>query len=161
MRFINWNINGIKIVKRKTFIFFFLGILLLYGCRDSQGTKIEFTNYLQESQWFVDQGGLLGLDKAKVFNLIEKVDSGWSNFQAVDFLDEVKFKSYDNWECGNDCFTTTYGRYFFIEANRIKIQIDSVTRSGLCQSPTQVFSPPSVEVFKLIKDSVHLKLIRH
>lgn len=75
-------------------------------------------------------------------------------------MDEEKFQSYDSWECGNDCFTEVYGRYYFSEANQIKMEVDSISQSGTCQALTEIFKPAKDMVFDIVKKGEQLELIK-
>lgn len=136
-------------------------LIQLFSCKDDQRKKPSFPNYLKNTQWFVDSEVLLHSDGVEVYLLSERTDSATrSNFQAMDFLDEEKFTSYDSWECGNDCFTTVYGRYFFIAIDQVEMQVDSIRKSGTCEIPTQVFKPSKMVVFDISKEKKQLKLTR-
>ncbi|MCJ7936071.1 MAG: hypothetical protein MUW56_21195 [Chryseobacterium sp.] len=85
--------------------------------------KTNFPDYLKNTNWIVDSGGLMTPDGEKTYYLSRRIDSAIVfNFHAVNFLDEEKFKSYDSWECGNDCFTEIHGRYYFTETNQIDME---------------------------------------
>ncbi|MEG0926682.1 hypothetical protein [Chryseobacterium sp.] len=148
---------------KKNFVFPFLSALLiiLFSCKNPKRKKTNFQNYLKNTNWIVDSGGLMTPDGEKIYDLSKRIDTAVIfNFHAVNFLDEEKFKSYDAWQCGNDCFTEVHGRYYFTEANQIKMEVDSIRKSEFCDTPTQTFKPSKVMSFTLSKEGGKLKLIR-
>jgi len=150
-------------VMKKTvaFPFFSALLLIIVSCKEPERKKTNFQNYLKHTNWIVNAGGLIAPDGEKIYNMSPKTDTAIIfNFHAVNFLDEEKFTSYDAWECGNDCFTEIYGRYYFTEANQIKMEVDSIGKSGTCQAPTQIFKPSKNMVFELVKAGEQLQLIR-
>ncbi|MNK47794.1 hypothetical protein D3C87_666120 [compost metagenome] len=147
----------------RTNIYFLLHSILLvtyFGCRNSEKEKTSFPDYLQNTSWIIRSGGLIMQDGEKKYDLFPKDTTLIFSYYAVDFLDEKKFVSYDSWECGNDCFTTVYGRYYFTEADQIKMKIDSTSTSGTCQAPTQIFNPAKEMTFDIVHQGQQLQLIK-
>ncbi|MGE8431632.1 hypothetical protein [Chryseobacterium joostei] len=148
---------------KKNFVLPFLSVLLiiLFSCKNPEREKTNFQNYLKNTNWIVDSGGLMTPDGEKTYDLSKRIDTAIIfNFHAVNFLDEEKFKSYDAWQCGNDCFTEVYGRYYFTEANQIKMEVDSIRKSEFCDVPTQIFKPSKEMFFNLVKEKEKLQLVR-
>ena len=148
---------------KKNFVLPFLSVLLiiLFSCKNPERKKTNFQNYLKNTNWIVDSGGLMTPDGEKTYDLSKRIDSAIIfNFHAVNFLDEEKFKSYDAWQCGNDCFTEVHGRYYFTEANQIKMEVDSIRKSEFCDVPTQIFKPSKEMFFNLVKEKEKLQLVR-
>ncbi|SJN46897.1 hypothetical protein FM120_18570 [Sphingobacterium faecium PCAi_F2.5] len=97
----------------------------------------------------------------KGYHLSKKIDTALLfNFYAIDFIDDDRFKSYDSWECGNDCFTAIVGRYYFTGIDQIEMEVDRITHSGTCEVPVQVFKPSKVMSFEMVKTGDQLQLIR-
>lgn len=147
---------------KKNFAFPFSSALLiiLFSCRNPE-KKTNFQNYLKNTNWIVDSGGLMIPDGGRTYDLSKRIDTAIIfNFHAVNFLDEEKFKSYDAWQCGNDCFTEVHGRYYFTEANQIKMEVDSIRKSEFCDVPTQIFKPSKEMFFNLVKEKEKLQLVR-
>lgn len=147
---------------KKTVAFPFLSalLLLIFSCKDPE-KKTNFPNYLKNTNWIVNAGGLIAPDGEKTYDMSQKTDTAiMFNFYVVNFLNEEKFKSYDAWECGNDCFTEIHGRYYFTEANQITMEVDSISTSGTCLAPTQIFKPSNNMIFDLSKEGKQLKLTR-
>lgn len=145
------------------FVFSFLSVILamLLSCKETERKKTNFQNYLKNTSWIIDSGGLVIPDGEKTYNLSKRIDTALIfNFHAIDFLDEEKFESYDNWECGNDCFTEVFGRYYFTETNQIDMKVDSISESGTCEGPAKIFRPSEDMSFNLVKEGRQLKLIR-
>lgn len=147
---------------KKNVTFPFLGILLvlIFSCRKPERKKTNFPNYLKNTEWIVNEGGLITPDGGKIYSMSPRDTALIFNFHAVNFLDDEKFKSYDSWECGNDCFTEVHGRYYFTEVNQIKMEVDSINQSGTCQAPTQVFKPAQNMSFTMAREGKQLKLVR-
>lgn len=149
---------------KKTAAFTFFSLLLtitILSCVDSQRKKNNFANDLKSTSWIIKQGGLIDLDGEKTFHLSKRIDTALIfNFYAIDFLDEVRFISYDSWECGNDCFTQIYGRYYFSKKDQIEMQVDSIARSGTCEAATQIFTISKIMSFNMVKTGGQLQLIR-
>ncbi|MDR2231092.1 MAG: hypothetical protein LBE39_16605 [Flavobacteriaceae bacterium] len=148
---------------KKNVAFLILSALLVvfYSCKESERKKTIFPNYLKNTNWIVNEGGLIALDGGKTYYMSPRIDTAVIfNFHAVKFLDEEKFRSYDAWECGNDCFTEVHGRYYFTEANQIKMEVDSISKSDFCDAPKQIFNPSKEMVFDLVKEGEQLKLTR-
>lgn len=147
-----------------TAVAIFLGCLLLFNsaaCKDPKRKTVAFPNDLKNSNWIIDMGGLIRPDSEQSYYLSKQVDTLMIvNFQALSFLNEESFKSYDSWECGNDCFTEVHGRYTFMAADQLKMEVDSISESGTCQAPTQIFKPAKSLTFRIIKEADQLKLIR-
>jgi len=136
-------------------------LIQLFSCKDDRSKKSSFPNYLKNTQWFIESEVLLHSDEEQVYLLSRRTDSATRfNFQAMDFLDDETFTSYDSWECGNDCFTTVYGRYFFTDTDQVEMQVDSIGQSGTCPSPTRIFKPSKKLVFDISKENTQLKLTR-
>ncbi|WP_278554921.1 hypothetical protein [Elizabethkingia bruuniana] len=148
---------------KKNFAFLFLSVLLIiiFSCKEPERKKTIFPNYLKNTNWIVNEGGLIAPDGGKTYYMSPRIDTAVIfNFHAVNFLDEEKFRSYDAWECGNDCFTEVHGRYYFTEANQIKMEVDSISKSDFCDAPIQIFKPSKEMVFDLVKEGEQLKLTR-
>ncbi len=114
---------------KKNFAFLILSALLVvfYSCKESERKKTNFPNYLKNTNWIVNEGGLIAPDGGKTYYMSPRIDTAVIfNFHAVNFLDEEKFRSYDAWECGNDCFTEVHGRYYFTEAIVSLFKVSSI-----------------------------------
>lgn len=82
------------------------------------------------------------------------------NFSAVEFQDDKKFTSYNNWECGNDCFTATFGTYEFTGNKKIRLMTDSVITTGTCAAPAEIIKNKMEENFKIVKAQEKIVLTR-
>jgi len=149
---------------KKTASFTFFSLLLtitILSCADAERKKNNFPNDLKNSKWIIQEGGLFTIDGDTTYRLSKRIDTAFIfNLYAVDFLDQERFTSYDSWECGNDCFTQIFGRYYFTKADQIEMQVDSIARSGTCEAPTQVFTISKVMSFNMVKKGDQLQLIR-
>jgi len=147
--------------KTLTSILLSIILALFASCKNPERKKMNFPNELKNTHWIVDSGGLIAPGGDKIYELSKRIDSVLIlNFHAVNFLDEEKFESYDSWECGNDCFTKVYGRYYFTQADQIKMEVDSIRKTGTCEAPTQTFKPAKDMAFDIVKKGKQLQLIR-
>ncbi|AZA83544.1 hypothetical protein C1637_15175 [Chryseobacterium lactis] len=147
--------------KTVAFPFFIVILVILFSCKGPERKKLNFPNNLKSTRWIINAGGLIAPVGEKTYYLSKRIDTAFIlNFHAVDFLDAEKFKSYDSWECGNDCFTEIHGRYYFTEKNQIQMEVDSISTSGTCDAPTKIFKPAKNMSFNLMKEGEHLKLTR-
>jgi hypothetical protein len=80
----------------------------------------------------------------------------------IDFVDKEHFvSSYVAW-CGNDCFTSVFGRYYFEDSSKVVFFTDSVTFSGECRDrPKQTKTGPPVVFYFGDSSSDTLKLTRN
>lgn len=132
----------------KTILIPFLTFIFLTNCeKEKEKTGAHnYDNYLNNSTWLIKNEKLIGLETdEKQYILTRKNDTAmiW-NFSAVEFTDKNKFKSYNSWECGNDCFTAIDGKYQFVEASKIEFQIENITRTGTCEAPVEHFAKPKI-----------------
>lgn len=126
----------------------FLTFIFLTNCEKGKAKTVahNYDNYLNNSIWLIKNEKLIGLETdEKQFILTKKNDTAmiW-NFSAVEFTDKNKFRSYNSWECGNDCFTTIDGKYQFVEASKIEFQIENISRTGTCEAPVEHFAKPKI-----------------
>ncbi|TDQ73900.1 hypothetical protein CLV99_4338 [Sphingobacterium yanglingense] len=150
-------------IMKKIFVFSLVGAMLLAGtnCARKERKSSGFPDYLKNSNWLINSGELITLNGETTYSLLPKSDTATIyNFHAVSFMADGQFKSYDSWECGNDCFTETYGRYYFTDTNEVKMELDSITRSGTCAMATEIFSPSAMMSFNIVKQGEQLELIR-
>ncbi|MGJ1420149.1 hypothetical protein ACR79T_11030 [Sphingobacterium spiritivorum] len=149
------------IKKNTAFPFLIVLLIIIISYKEPERKKTVFPNYLKNTHWIVNEGGLIAPDGEETYYLSPRIDTAVIfNFHAVNFLDEEEFSSYDSWECGNDCFTKVYGKYYFTAADQIKMDVDSISTSGTCLAPTQIFKPSKEMVFDLVKEGEQLKLTR-
>ncbi|PWN71396.1 hypothetical protein C1631_001875 [Chryseobacterium phosphatilyticum] len=143
------------------FLLLSTALLALFSCKDPGRKKTNFPNELKNTRWIVDSGGLVSPEGEKTYYMSKRIDTAIIlNFHAIDFLDGEKFKSYDAWECGNDCFTEVHGRYYFTEVHQVKMEVDSIRKWGTCDTPTQIFKPAKDMTFDIMKEKGQLKFIR-
>lgn len=133
----------------------------MFSCADAHRKRNNFPNDLKSTSWIIQEGGLIHIDGIKNYHLSKRIDTALLfNFYAIDFIDDERFKSYDIWECGNDCFTEIVGRYYFTGIDQIEMEVDRITHSGTCEVPVQVFKPSKVMSFEMVKTGDQLQLIR-
>lgn len=132
----------------QTIFYSFLILIFLINCeKKNEKTVVKnYDNYLLNSTWLIKNEKLVGYEIGeRQFILNKKNDTAliW-NFSAIEFTDKEKFRSYNSWECGNDCFTTIDGKYRFVDRSEIEFQIESITRTGICEAPIERFAKPRI-----------------
>lgn len=147
---------------KKIFVFplLYAVLITILSCKESARKKTNFPNYLKNTEWIVNEGGLITPDSAKSYNLSPRDTTLIFNFHGVSFSDAENFRSFDSWQCGNDCFTGVYGKYYFTEKNQIQMEVDSIRKSEFCDTPTQIFKPSKKMSFNLVKKGSQLRLMR-
>ena len=136
---------------------FIFTIAIAFGCE--RQTKIRntepviqkrFKNTLINKEFETEQ--LIGLTEDKKNHQLHSFRKGgkWAG-NTINFLDSVHFISaYKAW-CGNDCFTSVYGRYYFVDHHTVRFFTDSIRRDGDCEAPTvYTRSRPPLD-FSLVK----------
>ncbi len=99
--------------------------------------EIEIDNYLVGTRWAVFHLFCLS-DDVESYNLKRVTpERGFSYGNWLSFVDSTNFMSGYSAPCGNDCFTTVYGKYKLIEDEKIVVSVDSVTYDGDCAAPTE------------------------
>ncbi|WP_342328796.1 hypothetical protein [Pedobacter sp. FW305-3-2-15-E-R2A2] len=80
----------------------------------------------------------------------------------IHFVDKEHFvSSYVAW-CGNDCFTSAFGRYYFEDSSKVVFFTDSIKFSGECRDrPKQTKTGPPVVFYLEDASSGPLKLTRN
>jgi len=102
-----------------------------------QATASRYDTLLHMHSWRMMQGQLIdGPADSFILSAPEKADSQYLYGFYTRFDSNGTFLSYYSAECGNDCFTSCYGRYYFADSDKIHLQLDSVTHSGECRSAT-------------------------
>ena len=148
---------------KNTFIYSVLVLLLftILSCTESKRVKSNVPNNLKNTFWIIANGGIIQPEGGKEYLLNQKVDSTiMMNYQAINFSDEQHFVSFDSWECGNDCFTTVYGRYYLTSSSTIEMEVDSISKDGTCQTPIKILKPAKKIVFNLVKNKNELYLTK-
>lgn len=145
---------------------FILVVSLIIGCQSqpekqnkiAQTVKKHFPNTLVNKTFKTER--LIGLSTEKSDNLLDDstVSMGWVG-NTINFVDTVHFVSaYRAW-CGNDCFTTVYGRYYFADSLKVRFYTDSIARSGSCEAPTvYTKSRPAIDLYLVKTPEGHLQL---
>lgn len=127
--------------------------LLTIGCQaqgenqDQISANPHFPNPLVNKKFQTER--LIGLDKDKFDHLLIdiKEQGKWAG-NTINFIDSIHFVSaYEAW-CGNDCFTTVFGRYYFVDSLKVSFYTDSISRSGDCKAPTvYTKSRPALDLY--------------
>lgn len=151
----------------KIAILFAVVIAFAFGCDYPARTQNNavpdvqkhFPNTLINKKFKTEK--LIGLTTEKFdYWLTNAEEAGRWVGNTIKFIDTVHFVSaYEAW-CGNDCFTSVYGRYYFVDSLKVRFYTDSITRWGECEAPTEyVKSRPALDLY-LVKgsdDSLQLK----
>lgn len=98
----------------------------------------KFTDFLKHTAWKVNCSPFENKDQETIV-LTEKQSltmyDGWG--YSITF-DSLKFQSSYSAPCGNDCFTSVKGLYFFVGENRLKIYVEEIVRNGFCSKESEV-----------------------
>lgn len=97
--------------------------------------KTHFPNKLANKKYKISK--IIGLTTEKQDYFLQPLEEvGIRSGNIVRFTDSLHFVSaYTSW-CGNDCFTSVHGRYFFVDSLKVRFYTDSITKSGECKAPT-------------------------
>ncbi len=122
----------------------------------------KYPNPLIGTSWIITNNKIIGLNQNDSLFLLTKKNNTISiwNYYAITFTDSIHFMSYDSWECGNDCFTRTFGHYTFVNAYKINFYTDSITRHGTCNEPTVYTDTLPGQMFNIALDKHTLKMIK-
>jgi hypothetical protein len=112
-----------------------LSVILIASCNSSESDenfiKIKDTtwniDYLLCLDDDIEHYTLTGINESKEYQL--------GNF--VTFQNATDFVSFNIAPCGNDCFTTVFGKYRLVSKTEISFSIDSITYEGTCSQPTK------------------------
>jgi hypothetical protein len=150
----------------KTAIIFFF-FAFTYGCIHTPRQQNNlapvvhkhFPNTLVHKKFQTERLIGLAIDKSD-YPLIDAKGLGKWAGNTIKFTDSLHFVSaYEAW-CGNDCFTTVYGRYYFVDSLKVRFYTDSIARSGDCSAATvYTKTRPALDLY-LVQDSngqLHLK----
>lgn len=98
--------------------------------------KNSFNETLLKNGWITDH--IIGLDpNTKTYKLTKYNPKEMFAGNLTQFLDNSTFHSqYTAW-CGNDNFTDVFGKYRFIDKDRIVIVVETVSYSGEWIKPTE------------------------
>lgn len=106
------------------------------GCRDA--TKRE--NVLLNTRWKVDGVPFETADR-ETYRLDsiagDNYDWHWGHFIS---FNENTFTSSYSAPCGNDCFTSVSGEYFFVAAMTIKVKVMTIDRHGFCSEKSETLN---------------------
>lgn len=150
----------------KTAIMFTFLIILSLGCifqPEKQNNTFpivqkHFPNKLANKKFQTER--LIGLttDKSDYWLIDAEQVGKWAG-NTINFIDTVHFVSaYEAW-CGNDCFTTVFGRYYFVDSLKVRFYTDSITHSGDCAAPTiYTKSRPALDLYLAKGPDGQLKL---
>lgn len=116
-------------------------LLVLTGIRSVSGQPAKGSdkseNVLAGTTWKVD--GVPFETKDRELYLLSTIpengyESHWGHFIT---FDETTFSSSYSAPCGNDCFTSVFGSYYFVTATKIHITVKSINRHGFCEKESE------------------------
>ena len=101
-----------------------------------------FVNSVHNSEITVLQGfwkinELIEDESTKEYNLFPQNSEKFNYGNNIIFKEDQTFVSSYSAPCGNDCFTTTTGKYKIIDNNYICFFLDEITRQGECFGVTK------------------------
>ncbi len=98
----------------------------------------KFTNYLMGTSWKTNGVPFENKDEES-YSLTAKGDGNdiMDQWGHSIYFDTLTFSSSYSAPCGNDCFTSVKGTYFFTAENRIRDKVKSIDRHGFCQKKSE------------------------
>lgn len=138
----------------------YLLLIFTIGCHTSENkerqptaTRKHFPNLLAHKKYQTE--ALIGLSPQQAdYTLVpyKKNRGGWVG-NTINFIDNEHFVSaYEAW-CGNDCFTTVYGRYYFEDNLTVYFYTDSITYHGECEAPVKHIKSQSPQIQYIVAAS--------
>lgn len=139
------------------------------GCSQIQNNYEGFNMVKHDSsitdlkgKWQINE--LILSAKTKEYFLHTQNPDGYSYGNNISINADQTFVSSYSAPCGNDCFTTTKGRYKIIDKNYICFYLETITRSGECSGNSQpnedlglYYYYKKDNVFQLLKSSRNLE----
>lgn len=125
-----------------------VGLVFLAGffsCAAAQDARrlgeIKFTNYLAGTSWKTN-GIPFETKDQELISLTEFSDplGMMDQWGHSIYFDTLTFSSSYSAPCGNDCFTSVTGTYFFSAENRIKVKVKSINRNGFCEKKSELIN---------------------
>lgn len=93
--------------------------------------KEPVNNFLLNTHWLCDLA-----DGDLIFTPLDTTGYFQYGFH-IQFTDSINYIHYYTAPCGNDCFTSIYGKYEFLSDSTILITRDSITYDGDCYQFTE------------------------
>lgn len=123
-------------------IFLLLLFSLNIGCSQKQSNYAGFdvathNSSITELQGWWRTNSLITSAETKEYSLIPKNPDGDNYGNNISLNADQTFVSGYSADCGNDCFTTTKGKYKIIDKNYICFYLESISRSGDCSGNSQ------------------------
>lgn len=115
-----------------------------YGCTTkpekqnhaAPAVQKHFPNPLMNKKFHTEKLIGLSVDDSD-HTLVDAKQAGEWVGNTIRFKDNIHFVSaYEAW-CGNDCFTTVFGRYYFVDSLKVRFYTDSIAHSGECEAPME------------------------
>lgn len=102
---------------------------------------ITYINYLVGTSWKVNGVPFENKD-TESYSLSEygepdNIMDQWGHFI---YFDTLTFSSHYSAPCGNDCFTSVRGTYWYSGVNRIQVKVTSIDRSGFCSEKSETIN---------------------
>jgi hypothetical protein len=120
-------------------IIIFISAFLLQGCSRKQRNTAVKNLYKQEIESRVWKTNCVIGEKTDDNIVRFKLDT-ISSVKMIGFLSTLKDKRFTSKNvspCGNDYFTTVYGKYEFYDHNKVMISVDSICFSGEWKKPSE------------------------
>ena len=93
-------------------------------------------NLLDGTSWHVD--GVPFQDKSREKYTLSEYDVlEFGNWGHTITFEEKTFSSHYSAPCGNDCFTSVYGEYYFAEQYKIRVKVTQIHRRGFCDQKSE------------------------
>lgn len=145
-------------------IFLLLLLALTHSCAQKQGNYDSFDTATHNPEIKVLQGNwriseLVSDAGTKKYSLTPQSKNTYENYgNNIVFNADQTFISGYSAECGNDCFTTTKGKYKIVDENYICFYLTEISRSGDCTGNS--LPNKDLGLYYYYKDAVGFKLLR-
>ena len=124
-----------------TILFFFVltvGNYLVAQTTVRNASKTE--NVLANTRWKVDGIPFETTDK-ETYRLDSISGDNWEwNWGHFIYFNENTFTSTYSAPCGNDCFTSVSGEYWFVSRMTIKVKVIAIERNGFCSEKSETLN---------------------
>lgn len=111
-------------------------------------------------EWKIDYLLLDSTRNEYVLSPVDTSDQRYNYGNHVRLLTDNSFQSWYTAPCGNDCFTSSTGRYVFIDPDHIQFFVDTITKHGECEMEEHPNYPINLGLFYMRRDSARIGLYK-
>jgi len=129
-----------SLISKQSFVFLVLIGINFSFAQTSLGYITQNENALVNTTWKVD-GIPFETKEREAYSLSvipeDQYDAHWGHFIS---FNENTFSSSYSAPCGNDCFTSVSGEYWFVADMTIKVKVMTIQRNGFCSSKSETLN---------------------